>query len=116
MKMPVNGELRRLKIISTVLGITLTAGGGLYGVYAWAGDYHEQFAKRVEVGEQIQGVNIYILNSSIKDYEDQLFVLEFKISNGEATPLDYAQKARIERQLADLQSQIRSIRRTGDTE
>ncbi len=105
-----NGTLRKMKIATAIAAFLTTTIGGGYAAVSWAEDYHAQFAQQDVVAVQFQQTKITILQSAIRDYEDQLFVLEFKISAEEATALDHAKKQQITRRLTDLQTQLTQLR------
>ncbi len=105
-----NGALRKMKI--AIAAVTLVTGiiGGSYAGISWAEDYHAQFARQDVVAVQFQQTKITILQTAIRDYEDQLFVLEFKISANEATPLDHAKKQQIKGRLKTLLDDLSQLK------
>lgn len=118
MHLPTNGTLRRLKIISTTVAIVIGGIGGLYGAYAFGAEYHEKYAAKEQLEQatkdfkkETTSLKVSMLEQTIRRYEDDLFALDFKISEGTATALDRANKARIERQVVELRSKVLQIKR-----
>lgn len=107
MQIPKMTPLKRISVIVTLV-LSLIAAG--YSTYAWAQSYHSQFAQKDQVTIQFAQTKRSILEISIRDYEDQLFVIDFLIAEDQATPLDQAKKQKIERRLADLRRQVAALR------
>lgn len=99
-----------LKKVSLVLIVISTFGGIVYSGFVWAQTYHEQFAQKQEVAQQFDVLQIEVLHSSIRNYEDVLFELDFLIAENTATTLDRAMRAKIARRLSDLVKQVAAIR------
>lgn len=118
MHLPTNGTLTKLKLISTGVVLLCAVAGGMYSAYAFGEEYHKQFAPKEqlvlatkEFKQEAKALKLSMIEQTIRRYEDELFALDFRISEGTATALDRANKARIERQVVELRSKVLQIKR-----
>ena len=107
MTTPKMTPLRKAVAIGTLLTLTC---GAIYSSLVWAQTYHGQFAQRQEVAQKFDVLQIEVLQSAIRNYEDVLFELDFLIAENSATALDRAKRAKIARRLSDLVRQVAAIR------
>ena len=102
----INGVVKIATRVRALVLLAVTIVGSAYGLYAWAEDYHSQFAKEHSVEVQFIQTKLVIIKQQIATYEDQLFELEFRIDNDEASGLDRAKRQKIQSRLDDLRQQV----------
>lgn len=86
-----------LKKIGTIIGIVVSVCGALWGT-AQATIYYHLDERYVQVTDYKASVK----EQEIKDLEDKIFELNFKVQNGTATPLEKAQLERYKSRLQKL--------------
>lgn len=99
-----------LRKASLVLTVIASLGGIGYSALTWSQTYHSQFAQRQEVSQKFDVLQIEVLQSAIRNYEDALFELDFLIAENTASTLDHAKRSKVARRLSDLVTQVAAIR------
>ena len=94
------------KTLAVLVGLTISLFGAGFSMYTFGSSYHEQFATSTKVDAQVSDLNKEIITLAIQSKEDDLSLIEFKLATGQATDLDTADKANIERRLEGLKDKL----------
>lgn len=95
--MPVIVKQNPLKTSLAVISFIGTISAGVLFI-------DERYAKAADVGEIRQEISTSINKLRIKQLEDELFIIDFKIQEGTATSVDKAMKERKQRELEELRN------------
>lgn len=99
-------DIKKLQII---IAVVLSLFGAGYGLYEFGGSYHDKYAEKTVVENNIKAVQKDVLTVAKLNYEDQLVELDYLQATGQATDLDRANRANIERRLADLKGKLTEL-------
>ena len=94
------------KMLAVMVGLIITLFGAGFSIYSFGSSYHEKFATSTTVDAQVSDLNKEIITLAIQSKEDDLSLIEFKQATGQATDLDTANKANIERRLEGLRTKL----------
>ena len=94
------------KTLAVIVGLVITLFGAGFSVYTFGASYHDKFATSSRVDAQVIDLNKEIITLAINDKEDDLSLIAFKQATGQASDLDEANKANIERRLEGLKDKL----------
>jgi len=102
----VSFDIKKLQII---IAIVLSVFGAGYGIYEFGSTYHSKYVEKAVVESNIRAVQKEVLTVAKLGYEDQLVELDYLQATGQATDLDNANRANIERRLSDLKDKLSKL-------
>ena len=92
-------------IVSTIIGLITLAGL----TFANFSGYHNQFADKTHVEEQMTDLNKEIVTLAIQRYEDEIMGYNFLIETEADTPLTRVSKSNAESRLRDLKDKLEDL-------